>query len=258
MADKKSTKRDEVVDVLEITQGQIDCCVLGRTPLIFNRMSAKVWRELLYPKGRKNAVERATTLKHNPVEEYRDSVHQLNDGAQPTFLAILSTAFKGAMMTAALDMPGAKKAQIGRLTFVNGQHVGVYGVPQLFMAPVRSADMNKTPDIRTRAILPTWACRLTVTFTTPLIRAQAVVNLLAAGGLTVGVGDWRQEKGSGNFGLYRIVPPDDPAFLAVVQDGGRQAQIEAIGTPVCYDEDSAELLAWFDEERARRNLKGVA
>jgi hypothetical protein len=27
------------------------------------------------------------------------------------------------------------------------------------MTPVRSADMNRTPDVRTRAILPEWACK---------------------------------------------------------------------------------------------------
>src|SRR6185436_12971031 len=144
------------------------------SPIILNRMSEKAKHELLMPKGRKTAAEKATSLKHKPVDEFRASAYTLKDASRPTFLAILSTAFKGALRTAALDMPGAKKAQIGRLTYIAGEFVGVYGVPKLFMSIVRSADMNKTPDVRTRAIVPQWACRVSITYVQPLIRAQAV------------------------------------------------------------------------------------
>lgn len=258
MAAKKNTPSDEITDILKVTTGTFGCCVVGTSPLILNRMSEKAKHELLMPKGRKNAVEKATTLKHVPVDEYRASAYTLKDDAAPTLLAILSTAFKGALRSAALDMPGAKKAQIGRLTYIAGEMVGIYGLPKLFMSITRSADMNKTPDVRTRAIVPQWACQLSVTFVQPLIRAQAVANLLAAAGITIGVGDWRPEKGAGSYGQFRIADKDDPEFLAILQSGGRAAQIDALEHPVCYDDETTELLSWFDEERAKRQLKGVA
>lgn len=258
MAAKKNTPSDEITDILKVTTGTFECCVVGTSPLILNRMSEKAKHELLMPKGRKNAIEKATTLKHVPVDEYRASAYTLKDDAAPTLLAILSTAFKGALRSAALDMPGAKKAQIGRLTYIAGEMVGIYGQPKLFMSITRSADMNKTPDVRTRAIVPEWACRLSVTFVQPLIRAQAVANLLAAAGITIGVGDWRPEKGAGSYGQFRIADKDDPEFLAILKSGGRAAQIEALEHPVCYDDETTELLSWFDEERAKRQLKGVA
>lgn len=254
-----TTKTPEVVsDILTVTTGEIVCHLVGTSPLILNRMSEKVWHELLMPRGRKTGVEKATTLKHVPIDEYRASAHTLKDEREPTLLAIPSTAFKGAIRTAALDMPGAKKAQIGRLTYIAGDYVGVYGAPKLHMAPVRSADMNRTPDIRTRAIVPEWACRLTITFVRPLIRAQNVANLLAAAGITVGVGDWRPEKGSGSFGQFRLVDPDDAEFLRIIEEGGRVAQIDGLANPVCYDDETTELLGWFETERAQRALRGVA
>ena len=207
-------------------------------------------------KGRKNATERATTLKHIPIDEYRASAYTLKDG--PTLLALMSTAFKGALRSAALDMPGAKKAQIGRLTYIEGDYVGIYGVPKLFMAIVRSADMNKTPDVRTRAIVPAWACALRVTFVQPLIRAQAVVNLLAAAGITIGVGDGRPEKGAMSYGQFRITTKDDDEFKRILKEGGRKAQQAGLDAPVCYDDETTELLSWFDHERAQRQLRGVA
>jgi hypothetical protein len=259
MAVKKSTATTiETVDIIEVQREILSVCVLGTTPIILNRMSEKAKRELLMPKGRKTAVEKATSLKHKPLEEYRASAYTLKSPDQPTYLAILSTAFKGAMGAAAIDLPGTKKAQIGRLTYVNGEHVGIYGIPQLFMSTVRSADMNKTPDIRTRAIVRDWAATLSVSYIKPLMRSQAVGNLLAAAGMTIGVGDWRSEKGKGNFGQFEIVDRDDPRYRAILETGGREAQIAAIETPTCYDDETTELLTWFDEELGKRSLRGVA
>lgn len=258
MAKAKSTASEEISDILKVTTGTFDCCVVGTSPLILNRMSEKAKRELLMPKGRKTAVEKATSLKHMPVDEFRASAYTLSDPSEATLLAMLSTSFKGALRSAALDMPGAKKAQIGRLTYIGGEFVGVYGLPKLFMSITRSADMNKTPDVRTRAIVPQWACRLSVTFVQPLIRAQAVANLLAAAGITIGVGDWRPEKGAGSYGQFRLADKDDPEFKAIIASAGRKAQQKALETPVCYNDDTAELLSWFDDELSKRALKGMA
>lgn len=259
MAAKKNTASPstEISDILQVTTGTFDCCIVGTSPLILNRMSEKAKHELLMPKGRKTAVEKATSLKHNPIEEYRASAYTLKDEKQPTLLAILSTAFKGALRSAALDMPGAKKAQIGRLTYIAGEFVGIYGQPKLFMSITRSADMNKTPDVRTRAIVPEWAARVSVTFVQPLIRAQAVANLLAAAGITIGVGDWRPEKGAGSYGQFRLADKDDPEFLSILKCG-RVAQVESLANPVCYDDETTELLSWYQDELGKRALRGVA
>jgi hypothetical protein len=260
MAKGKSTAGSsaDIVEIIEVSQGRVAFCILGSTPFVCNRMSEKAKRELLMPRGRKTVVERATTLKHSPIEEYRASAYRLSDEQAPTFLAVMATAFKNAMKTAALDLPGARKAQIGRLVYIEGDYVPIYGVPQLFMAITRSADMNKTPDVRTRAILPRWACRLTVSFVQPLMRAQAVANLLAASGFTAGVGDGRPEKGAMNYGQFKLVPDDDPEFLDIVNTGGREAQRAAISAPTAYDSETLDLLSWFDSEVQRRQLKGIA
>ncbi len=257
MAAPKTSAKEEISEILRVTQGSFDAYIVGTSPLVLNRMSEKAKRELLLPSGRKSAFDRQTTLKHRPVEEYRASAYRSKDPNSPTHLLLMATAFKGALRSVAVDMPNAKKAQIGRLAYVPGDYVNIYGVPQLFMAIVRSADMNKTPDVRTRAIVPHWACKLTVSFVQPLMRAQALVNLLAAAGITIGVGDGRPEKGAMNYGQFRIAEADDPEFLSIIATGGREAQMAALETPVCYDDETAELLSWYDEEVARRELAGA-
>lgn len=245
----KAPKADSgEISVLEIQQGVVEFCVLGRSPLILNRMSEKAKRELLMPKGRKTKADRAASLKHIPIEEYRASVYRNFREDAPTRLQFPATAFKAAMATAALDLPGASKSEIGRLVSVEGWNVAVYGVPQIFLSIVRSADMAKTPDVRTRALLPQWACRLQVRFVRPLLKMQTVANLLAAAGVTAGVGDFRQEKGKGSFGQFELVDADNPEFVRIMAEQGREAQDAALLAPEPYDEETAELLTWFEAE----------
>ena len=254
----KSTSSTGEIIIFEQARGKMEFCVLGTTPLIHNRMSQKVMQELLFPKGRKNAAEKAVSLKHNPMEEFRNSPYTINDDKANTLISILPTAFKGTMMTAALDMPGVAKTQIKKHVYVEGQYVEIYGIPQVMCAVTRSADINRTPDIRTRAVMPEWACRLTVEFTMPLLKEQSVANLLAAGGIVSGVGDWRQEKGSGNFGCFKLVGADDPDFLRITSTMGRKAQIDAMADPQYYDNETEELLSWYDSEFKRRGFKVAA
>ena len=238
-----------------VDTGTLEFCVLGTTPHICHRLSQKAWMELLAPHGRKNASEKESTLKHDPLKEFRDSPYRMADKKAPTVLAILPSMFKGAMETAALDVPGAKKAQIGRLVTVEWANQPLYGIPRVFMAIVRSSDINKTPDVRTRAILPEWACRLKVSFPRPILREQSLTNLLAAAGRYSGVGDWRQEKGSGSFGSFKLVSADDPDFKRIVATCGRKEQQEALDNPVAYNDETSEMLAWFNVELARRGFK---
>lgn len=249
--------KDSEITVLEVTRGTIQFCVLGKTPLILNRMSEKAKRELLLPKGRKNAAEKAASLKHNPIEEFRASPYTTPDDRAVTRLLMPSTAFKGALRSAALDMPGAAKAQIGRLTYIDGDYVSIFGRPKLLMSVTRSADMNKTPDVRSRAIVPEWACMVAVSFVKPILREQAVANLFAAAGIMRGVGDWRPEKGSGNYGQFELTTPDDPEFVRITRIG-RSDQDAALREPECYDQETADLLEWFVSESARRGFKVVA
>jgi hypothetical protein len=156
------------------------------------------------------------------------------------------------MMTAALDMPDVKKTQVGRLVWVKGYSVHLYGVPKLFMTTVRSADINRTPDIRTRAIVPEWACKVTVEFVRPHLSAKSMTHLMAAAGIISGVGDFRQEKGKGNFGQFSIVNPDDATYQRIIQTGGWEPQDEALRHPEYYDDETRELMEWVTDKITAR------
>jgi len=252
----KAKASNESITIMEVQRGMIEMCLLGTTPLICNSLSAKAGQQLLFPKGRKSAAEKQSTLKHNPYEEYRDSIYRLDDDRN-TLVALPSTAFKSALRSAAVDLPGSSKAQIGRLTYVPGDYVEIFGRPQLLMSITRCADINRTPDVRTRAIIAEWACRVTVVYTQPILKQQAIVNLMAAAGIMQGVGDWRPEKGKGDYGQFKLVSPDDKDFMRVTTRG-REAQLKAMEDAECYDLETEKLLRWFDGESAARGFKVVA
>lgn len=257
MAMAKSTTTIDI-SIMEIQRGRIDFLVLGTTPMICNAMSGKAAGELLLPSPKKNAAEKAANLKHNPLEEYRNSVYKTRGDSAPTRIYQLPTCFKKAIISAALDIPGATKSQMGRLISIIGDQIYIYGIPQLHMSIVRMADMNRTPDVRTRVILPRWAAYLTVEYTKPIIKDQAVINLLAAAGITQGIGDWRVQKGSGNYGQFSLVGTDNTEFSEIVATGGRAAQDAALADPLTYNAETDELLSWFSVESKRRGFKIAA
>lgn len=254
MNSKTKTETAEI-NVLELKQGSVDLLILGNTPLILNRLAEKARQELLLPSGRKTTADKATKLKHDPIAEFRASAHMISDDNARTLLGIPATAFKGALCSAALDMPGAKKSQIGRLTYVEGETIEIFGLPEVYTTIVRSADINRTPDVRTRCIVPKWAAHIRVVHAMPMLNTKSVVNLMAAAGMIIGVGDFRTEKGKGTNGQFKLVDASNEDFKRIVATGGRAAQGMAMKNPVPYNDETAELLNWFDVELKRRGGK---
>jgi hypothetical protein len=251
-AAKKQQTAD--VEILQLTTRTIEVNVVGITPFICNAMSNKVRQQLLLPPKKKNRAEKEGSLKHEPLEEYRSSPYYTKRDDAETRIICTAGAMKQAMASAALDIPGARKAEIGRLSWIKERDIPLYGVPQIFCAVTRNSDMARTPDVRTRAILPEWAMRLSVQFVHPNLNETAVANLLAAAGLVCGVGDWRQQKGKGNHGQFRLASPDDPELLRIMETGGREAQEAALESPTPFDTETEELLEWFEAERRRRGF----
>lgn len=257
----KAQKQDASIIVTRVEESSLEVVLVGKSPLILNRMSEKAKHELLFPKGRKTAADKAANMKHNPLTEFRASAHIIADASSPTLLAIPAAAPKKSLATAALDMPGAKKAQIGRLSWVPGEYVGIFGVPKLFMSITRSADMNHTPDVRTRCIVPDWAAVLRVNFVTPILNPTIIINLLVASGMYIGLGDWRNEKGAGSFGQFEVMTLAEAKKVESVSKRllqGRDVQMEAMEAAEPYDQETAELLTWFEAETKTRGKAAVA
>ena len=237
------------ITIEEIRTERAFLWIRSKSPLIYHAMSSKAKYELLYPKGRKTTAEKQQSMKHDPLSEYRLSTYR-RSGKGPTRLVFPATAFKAALCDAALEVPGTNKRQIGRLIWVCGDCVDMYGVPQMHMAVVRMSDMNRTPDIRTRAILPEWACCVEVEYVVPTLNETTISRLLSHAGIKLGIGDFRQGKGKGSNGQFTLCDEKDVAGL--IKSGAIKAQDAALDNPVSYDVETEELYHWFTEEVIRR------
>lgn len=236
------------IDALK--QGRVKMRIIGSTPMFFNAMSVKAKRSLLLGGGKKTAAEKKE-IKHDPETEYRDSVYKTQFG--PTLLAFPAPGIKNAMATAALVTDGVKKTDVQRLIFLPQEKVSIWGMPYLRMDVVRSADMNRTPDVRTRAFLPRWCAEVDFAFVTPTLSVHAIASLLSNAGVVSGIGDFRQEKGKGSYGTFRIVTDEDEALWAeLTSTEARETQQIALDNPEAYDDETRELWAMLRQERIRR------
>lgn len=250
----KIEKSDVVTEISEITNTTIKFLLVGTSPLILHAMSSKGIRELLYPSPKKNMAERASSMKHQPFDEFRAAAYKFLDrDNKPTRLYMPAAAFHAALSAVAIDMAGATKSQIGRLTKVPGDKIPIWGVPQIKCMIVRSSDMKRTPDVRTVPILPRWAAEVDVNFVSSLIKEKSIINLFANAGIIIGVGDGRPEKGKLDFGCWKIVPQGDKEFASIVKTGAQKQQDAALESPEYFDVETERELEWFKAEIPRRS-----
>jgi hypothetical protein len=195
-------------------------------------------------------------IKHNPEEEFRDSVYKKSHGK--THLYFPPAAIKQAMATAAIETKGVAKTNVQRLIFLPELETEIYGRPYLKIDTVRMANINKTPDMRTRAYLPEWCAEINISFVQPTLSAVDVYTLLQNAGSIVGLVDFRQEKGRGAYGCFTVTGEGMPNWKdhkedwdRITQDG-MIAQQHALANPEYADEMTEELMGYLNEERARR------
>ena len=90
----------------------------------------------------------------------------------------------------------------------------------------------------------------------------SIVSLLNNAGAMVGIGDYRQEKGRGSYGTFRVIgeqaDADDEAIWAEIEAQGRDVQQAALDDPQVADDDTRELMAILNEARERRGVRLVA
>jgi len=176
--------------------------ILGTTPLIVHRFSEKAKRQMLDAmQGRKNPK----SIK-NPEEEYEAAFYKFKDGGY----GLPITAFKQATVGGARFYSGVTMRELKQYVFFRGE-VGVDGqsLARINGQPRMREDVVRVgrggTDLRYRPEFVEWRTDLLVTYVTSSLTKQSVLSLIDAGGMGVGVGEWRPER-DGDFGTYRIDP----------------------------------------------------
>lgn len=189
--------------------------ILGTTPLIVSKFSEKAKRKMLdAQQGRRSPKE-----ARNPQEEYEASLYRLGDG-----YGFPVVAFKAATVGAARfygkDVKMTELRQFlwftGEMSDAEGQPlVPINGEPKMREDYVRLAGPSRGADLRYRGEFRDWSATLRVAYVTSSISRDSVLSLIDAGGMGIGVGEWRPER-KGDFGTYTI-------------DEGRKVDVESDG-----------------------------
>jgi len=251
-------KPTETYSIPQLQRSTAEFFILGESGLYFNSMAAKAMRDLLAPTKKATVSERSMRPKHQPRIEFESSVYRITHQKSPTMLGFPASGFKGAMATAALATAGINKTDVQKHLYVKGELIPIFGDPFLRMDVVRSADMNKTPDVRTRAFMPEWAARVTISFTMPNFTAEGVANLLSNAGQIAGIGDFRQEKGRGNFGRWKLTGQTDKEYVRITELYNSKTQEDAIKAARPWDDMTDELLQYWDEQYESRGFDQIA
>jgi hypothetical protein len=191
---------DDTISIDRIAAETIRVPIVGTAPLIVHRFSEKAKRKMLDTfQGRKSPKE-----PKDPQAEYEAAAYRFQDGGY----GMPVIAFKAATVGGARFYGGVTMAQLKQFMFFKGE-LGVDGQPlaRIDGEPKQREDVVRVnrggTDLRYRPEFTDWSTELTVTYVTSVLTRGSVLSLIDAGGMGVGVGEWRPEK-DGQFGTYMI------------------------------------------------------
>ena len=198
-----AVKKDEAAQVAidKIAAETITVPVIGTSPLVVHRFSEKAKRQMLDAmQGRKSPKQ-----PKDPDAEYEAAFYRLT---KPDGFGFPSIAFKAATVGGARFYSGVTMTALKQFLFFDGE-IGVDGqkLVRIEGEPKLREDVVKVgrngTDLRYRPEFTEWRTTVRITYVTSALTRGSVLSLLDAGGLGIGVGEWRPEK-DGDFGCYKI------------------------------------------------------
>jgi hypothetical protein len=195
------TGTEDIITIDAIPAETLLVPIVGTSPLCVHRMSEKARKAMLDAmQGRKVPKE-----PKNPQAEYEAAFYRLKDGTY----GFPANAFKQATVGAARFYgKSVTMTALKQFMFFRGepgddgrQLVRIDGTPQMREDVTRVARGGTT--LAYRPEFPEWTTVLTVTYVTSALTRNSLLSLIDAGGMGVGVGEWRPER-DGDFGTYKI------------------------------------------------------
>lgn len=187
----------------QIASETLSVPIIGTAPLLVHKFSEKAKRQMLdNMQGRKSPKQ-----PKDPKEEYEAAFYRIKDGGYgfPAIGFKQATASASRFYGKSVTKVGLYQSMFfhGELSEDGQQMVRIDGEPSMREDVVR-VGMGGS-DLRYRPQFLEWSTLLQVTYVTSMLTRSSLLSLIDAGGLGVGVGEWRPEK-KGDFGTYKIDP----------------------------------------------------
>ena len=175
--------------------------IVGTAPLIMHRFSEKAKRQMLdAQQGRKSPK-----VARDPDADYQAAFYRTADG-----YGFPAVGFKACTVSAARFYgKDVRMTDLRQFLFFKGvlspadpqPLVPIVGEPHM-REDVVKLGISGT-DLRYRPEFTEWSAVLDVTYIVSSLTRDSVLSLIDAGGMGVGIGEWRPEK-KGDFGTFQI------------------------------------------------------
>lgn len=183
---------------------QVEIKIVGITPLIVHKFSDKA-RKMIEDTQQGKAKNKRPPK--NPKAEFEGALYVMEKatGRKKTRYGFPSSGFKQAAVSACRYVEGVKMTAAKGSFHVMGELSEIIGAP-----PIMRTDMvriggfgNKVADVRYRPEFTEWAVKLKIRYNADAITPDRIAHLLNIAGFSVGIGEWRPEKG-GQFGQFSV------------------------------------------------------
>jgi hypothetical protein len=194
------------VQISRVNTATLRVPISGTAPLVMHKFSAKARQQMLdTQQGRKAPKER-----RDPEADYQAAFYKIASEPDNPRYGFPAVAFKAATVGAARFYDkSVSMTSLRQVLFFRGiitdadeqQLVEIFGTPKMREDVVRVGAGGS--DLRFRPEFTQWSATLEVTYVQSALTQDSVVSLIDAGGLGVGIGEWRPER-RGDFGTFAV------------------------------------------------------
>ena len=216
---KKKEEENKIIEIPEIKIKEVNLTIVGDSPLLIHKFSEKAKAEILNKQMKKAKTVREAKV---PFADFIQSLHWITempetDGKteeemQKSFEEALRQGAKFGFPTVGIKQSAISAAYRGGLAknkvslqgsfHIKGELAEITGELKMredyCKIPMAGADIVYRGEFATG-----WKSTFTVMFDESVISLDQVVQMINLGGFSVGIGDWRVEKG-GNFGMFHV------------------------------------------------------
>ena len=194
--------------------GQFRLWIVGTTPLICHAWSEKSRRTMLG--AQQQAITGGPGVR-DPQADFESSLYEMADGVY----GFPVTGLKKAILAPAHKNRGVARSSVSSSLWLNHELIRVRpalrgaicdlplvkviaGEPEMREDPVRvGVGLNKKATLAYRGQFWPWAMRIGGRYNTDALKMDSIMTLIHEGGMSVGIGEWRPERG-GIFGCFRL------------------------------------------------------
>ena len=210
-------KEAEVIEIKAINNKIVKIKIVGDTPLIVHAWSEKAKRMML--ESQMKTTKTKAREARDPFDDFINSMYWLTEKPESTedsFEKAVKEGAKWGFPVGAIKMAGNSAAyrngwvknqmQLRGSYFLRTEYGDMAEI--LNSKPIMREDMVRvgmgSADLRYRAEFRNWSMEMDLEYNADgEMTLEQIINVINAGGYSVGIGEWRPEK-DGDFGRYHV------------------------------------------------------